>query len=35
MWSYKTTKQEVDANSNREKMLDVRAKKSRDKHCWI
>ena len=35
MWGYKTIKEEVDTNLNREKLLDMRSKKNRDKFCWI
>jgi len=35
MWSYNKVRKEVDANETREKLLDIKAKKSRDKFCWI
>lgn len=35
MWGYKTHKQETNQELTREQLLDIRAKKSGDKHCWI
>jgi hypothetical protein len=35
MWGYKTTQEKLDGDTTREKLLDVRSKKNRDKFCWI
>lgn len=35
MWGYKTVKQKFDKEMTKEELLDMRAKKSRDKFCWI
>lgn len=36
MWSYKTVKEELDSKDmTKEKLLNMRSKKSRDKFCWI
>jgi len=34
MWGYKTVKTKLDKELTREELLDLRAKKSRDKFCW-
>jgi hypothetical protein len=35
MWGYKTIKQKFEKELTKEELLDMRAKKSRDKFCWI
>lgn len=35
MWGYNKVRKEVSNNETREKILDLRAKKGRDKHCWV
>ncbi len=35
MWGYKAVKTKFDKDMTREELLDMRAKKSRDKFCWI
>jgi hypothetical protein len=35
MWGYNKVKQEVGSSETREKILDLRAKKGRDKFCWV
>ena len=35
MWGYKTVKQKFEKELTKEELLDMRAKKSRDKFCWI
>jgi len=35
MWGYKSVKTKFDKEMTREELLDMRAKKSRDKFCWI
>jgi hypothetical protein len=34
MWSYKTEKKAVDGELSREDLVLMRAKQSRDRHCW-
>jgi hypothetical protein len=34
MWAYKTFKEKIDGELSREQLLELRAKKNRDKHCW-
>ena len=35
MWGYKVIREEVSGVKTREDILDMRAKKGRDKFCWI
>lgn len=35
MWGYRQVKENLDGDFNREKILNLRAKKNRDKFCWI
>jgi hypothetical protein len=35
MWGYKNVKEKFNKELTREELLDMRAKKSRDKFCWI
>lgn len=35
MWGYRMVKEEVKGGKSKEELLDLRAKKSRDKFCWI
>jgi hypothetical protein len=34
MWKYETEKVEVNKDASREDLLDIRAKKIKDKFCW-
>jgi len=35
MWGYQNVKEKVDSDATHENLLDLRSKKSRDRHCWI
>jgi hypothetical protein len=35
MWGYKSIKEKLGSEATREKLLDMRSKKNRDKFCWI